>query len=486
MRCGWFRMCLLASTLSVALLPSCQSVVSLTASRKVELDACTLQTTKGQVAVTESVWEDGDGKATIRQRRYELYNGDEVFFGSTEAQEEVSNACVHSVQVDAKAGWVRWYDVTLQQWMATIFKPQLIQASCIVLSPESGGEYLIYTPKVYQSLGNGTLQHHPEIAGSIQMSVNAAGYRIQVLSDQIPRGCTAEYTIVQSEEELFDWAGGKIQNFWKGYTMDGDGKWCYDGYYFPSPDSYVPTGENCYYRLPAAYLCKSFAYGATYYRVSEDLAVATLDVMRQQQNDEGFFPTLPKSQWLSGTYRIGPGFYDTRFNTDLTEVFYKMSEWIRCDEFDSAMNRYYDFFLSFAKANHAETASGGWLVRDYYHPEGSKRTHTSLNHQLAEILSLYHAAGYLDRSDLGALADRMLLAIEDTAANWIREDCNLHYAVYPDGSYGGTDYPYLTYNDLYYLRQYLTEQGRESAALQKLMDAKLKWMKASGVTGYQI
>ena len=29
---------------------------------------------------------------------------------------------------------------------------------------------------------------------------------------------------------------------------DGDGRWCYDGYYFPAPETYVPTGPGVLYR----------------------------------------------------------------------------------------------------------------------------------------------------------------------------------------------------------------------------------------------
>ena len=123
-------------------------------------------------------------------------------------------------------------------------------------------------------------------------------------------------------------------------------------------------------------------------------------------------------------------------------------------------------------------------MEDYWSPGGGRKTHTSLNHQLAEILTLYRSAGRLSRPDLSKLADRMLQAVCDTASGWIRSDGNLHYAVYADGSFGGEDYPYLTYNDLYSLRQYLQAHGRSVPELQALMDAKLAWMQANGVTGY--
>ena len=109
-----------------------------------------------------------------------------------------------------------------------------------------------------------------------------------------------------------------------------------------------------------------------------------------------------------------------------------------------------------------------------------------MNHQLAEILLLYHLSDSLQDPQLSALADRMLLAITDTTASWIQPNSNLHYAVYPDGSYGGLDYPYLTYNDLYAVQKELeARRGSRDPELDRLMANKKLWMDANGITGYR-
>ncbi len=84
------------------------------------------------------------------------------------------------------------------------------------------------------------------------------------------------------------------------------------------------------------------------------------------------------------------------------------------------------------------------------------------------------------------LADRMVLAIEDTGSGWVMPDHNLYYSIKPDGTYVEGDYPYLTYNDLLYLRKYLTGFGKtENETLTYLMGEKLQWMQSHGVTGYE-
>lgn len=433
----------------------------------------------GGVYVIEE--SSAENNTLVQRRSYELYNGDQVKMGRVEASAALDFLTAAEMDLPASGGIVRWFDPASGNWQSAPLSSCSIRASCVVVTLDNGGETLFYTPKVYKPLGGGTLQHLPELDGSLDLRQTADGWSVQLTAPSLPAGCEASYTLVSSPERLF--SGQKVlDNFWYLYTLDGEGKWCFDGYYFPSPDSYTPSGENCYYRLPAAYLCKSFAGGAPVVRAAGDLAAATLDVMSRQQNQYGYFPTLPVSQWLANDYGIGAGFYDTRFNTDLIEVYLKFSKHNPCVEFDAVLNRYFDFFLGFAASNHRETENGGWLVDDYWHPEGGNGVHTSLNHQLAEILALHHAAGYLERDDLRVLAGQMLQAIEDTAGNWIRSDSNLHYAAYRDGTYGGQDYPYLTYNDLYSLKAYL---GHSTPGLDRLMNAKRAWMDANGVTEYK-
>lgn len=216
------------------------------------------------------------------------------------------------------------------------------------------------------------------------------------------------------------------------------------------------------------------------------LVILSLDTMSQRQNQYGYVPTTPGSEWLQGDYGIGPGFYDTRFNTDLLELYISATRRLGKGMFEETMNRYLAFFSQVADTSHIPTETGGWLIPDYWHPDEITAPHTSLNHQASECLALYHAADLLNRKDLRALADRMLLAIVDTGSGWVMPNHNLYYSIKPDGTYVEGDYPYLTYNDLYDLRKYLSSSERpELETLTYLMGEKLQWMQNNGVTGYE-
>ncbi len=248
-----------------------------------------------------------------------------------------------------------------------------------------------------------------------------------------------------------------------------------DGYYYKTPSDYTPTGEKYYYRLPAAYIPSKLArFGYAHH--GYQIAAAMLDIQTEYYNGFGYIPTRPTSGWLKCDYGVDAGYYDTRFNTDIAHALLALGNEMKIGKFtDCAMS--YAAFLSNHATNHAVYTEQGILVNDYCHSNARHQpTHTSLNHQLAEILFLFETQDYFCIQ----VANAMLRGIEDTTESWIRDDGNLHYARYPDGSFGGVDYPYLTYNDLLALNRYLG--GHE--ALEVLMHTKQIWMDQNGITAY--
>ena len=297
--------------------------------------------------------------------------------------------------------------------------------------------------------------------------------------------CVTDALILTAPSGL-DWSADNCATAWVNYVKNGDSHWCFDGYFRKSPSNYIPSGENYYYCCAASYCIRGYLGLMPRCKAAPALVILSLDTMSQRQNQYGYVPTTPGSEWLQGDYGIGPGFYDTRFNTDLLELYISAARRLGKGMFEETMNRYLAFFAQVADTSHIPTENGGWLIPDYWHPDEITAPHTSLNHQASECLALYHAADLLNRKDLRALADRMLLAIVDTGSGWVMPNHNLYYSIKPDGTYVEGDYPYLTYNDLYDLRKYLSSSERsELETLTYLMGEKLQWMQNNGVTGYE-
>lgn len=311
---------------------------------------------------------------------------------------------------------MRWYDRSRNAWSHQPLAPGSYRHSMIELSGKDGSSRLIYLPKVYRTHENRVLEYLPDFDGCLNVTEALDGWQLELTAELPDSGCVADYTMVSADAPLLNWEHSFCGELWKNYTMETEGKWCFDGYYWPCPDNYVPTGENYLYPNPAAYLLKSFSYAAQAHSAAADLALAMLDVMSQSQNEQGFWPTAPRSTWLYDDYGIDGGYYDTRFNTDLVEIYGHYYNQFGGDTLRRSMEQYVSFYTDFAQTQHFETERGGWLIPDYGSDTVVYTPHCSLNHQLAECIELYRLAETLSQPELAALADRLLLAIEDTGS----------------------------------------------------------------------
>ena len=440
-----------------------------------------IETAKGTDLVYEEE-EKLDG-GDIKQRLYRRENGDELLMARYENSD--GDYCVKRIELESD-GKLCYYNQNYEYWVQNKFSEGTYSASMIELDMEGDTSYLIYTPKTYIKRKNNTLEYLPGYDGYLKLEQDGDNWILGVWVKSHKENSVSDYMMMRSDKQLLNWDHRNCALYWRNYMLNGESRWCYDGYYFPIPEDYDPTGENYFYRSPASYFIKSMVGGASTHPVAENMAIAMLDTMAQEQNSIGFWPTTPESQWLKEDYDILKGFYDTRFNTDLIEEYIKMYRDYGVKSFGQVMNKYIEFYTDYAKKHHYETENGGWFVQDYYHPDGNKLTHVSLNHQVAEIIALYKLAEVMEKPELNDLADKMLLAVTDTTDEWIKDNSDLHYCIFEDGTYGKPDYPYLTYNDLLHLQKLLENtKGKTDDNISKLMDAKRKWMDANSITAYE-
>lgn len=394
--------------------------------------------------------------------------------------------CCFFAQSVTEPGTIRYYSFQSGEWVCESLAEGIVSSPVAVVELDSGTTYFFALPRTVVLRENGSVEYLPEEDGFLYVTQTETGFHLTVEGHGLAEGRAADALILTSPDRILDWDVSNCAKAWVSYVKNGDMPWCYDGYYRKSPENYIPTGTNYYYCCAASYCIRGFLSRTPPCREAPALTILALDTMALRQNSFGYWATDPGSEWLQSDYGIGPGFYDTRFNTELLELYLKAAHKFGGNLFEDAVDRYLAFYTQFADTNHITTESGGWLIPDYWHPDTHITPHTSLNHQVTECLALYHAAELLDREDLFALADRMLLAIEDTGSRWVMPDHNLYYSIQPNGTYTAGDYPYLTYNDLLHLREYLTESGRAGTeTLTHLIGEKLQWMVNNGVTGYE-
>jgi hypothetical protein len=379
------------------------------------------------------------------------------------------------------------YHTAANGWTTAPLRDGALPAELLHIQTELG--CLILNPAhLYKRFGD-SLEAQPLTERPVTVKREENGYRFTLTFPSFPEGEGHSWALL-SESPLIEWTPA-AEALWAPYGRLSDQRWCYDGYYYRTPESYTPFSAGMYWRNPGAYLPRALTLtGGS--RASERLSWVMLDTMLSYQHKDGYWPSSPESRWLKEDYGIGGGFYDTRFNADTTETYLVGYQNTGDKRFLTAALKQLDWFTAYAAHSHYTVTDGsreGWLVYDYTWPghEGEVRPALcALNHQLQEIQTLLRAYEFTGNEDHLSLSETLTEGVRLTRDRWLKPDGSLHYAYLPDGTMGMADYDALTYNNLFDL-QALRERlklGRDPD-LQVLMDSKKQQMDAAGITGYR-
>ena len=246
------------------------------------------------------VTETAAAAGTLTRRTYALENGDTVELLSLEAQgPTTAGAAVYTTTIPSDSV-MRLCKADGSGWQETTAAPGTYQTSLLMVdSGEEGVLYGLYPP----GLG-GKRERLPPQSWHRRGGVDDGGAG-RLYSDADGTGIEyRQYGRVHAGPVARSAGGlgpeGRGRPLWATYTNLGDGRWCYDGYYWITYSNYIPTGPDVYFQMSAAYLCRSMLAMAPYNRLADDLAPCMMDVMAQRQNEYGYFAT-------SAGQRMAPG-----------------------------------------------------------------------------------------------------------------------------------------------------------------------------------
>ncbi len=392
----------------------------------------------------------------------------------------------HNVSIPIKGNniTVRYIDPLKKEWVNTSNMANLKHTTLFIDTDTHS--YIVSVPAVYKNIfTNNTLTVVKEKEEMVKIEKKDGYFDLQMTFPH-EKSLIGEYWYMESTERLVDWSSIKSFDELLPHDLSETRRWSYNGYYFQTPSNYKPGGQNILYRHPSNYTGASFVKYAMN-PLSKNLGYIMTETCMKNQTELGFWETGPQSDWLLNDFKIGAGFYDTRFNTDFaTSLLYAYQNYNNKEFLKSAV-KYTEFFLNFAKTNSYPTQSGGILVADYGYNKGNyEKTHVSLNHQLAEMNFLYEIYNITKEKRYLDLADKMLLGIEDTRNQWVLPDSNLKYALYyTKDTNKMEDYPYLTYNDLFMTKSLLNKIfNKSNDTIEFLMASKKIWMDNNKITGY--
>jgi hypothetical protein len=254
-----------------------------------------------------------------------------------------------------------------------------------------------------------------------------------------------------------------------------------DGAYYTNEPTYRPYAPLSFYRNPAngdglralSFLAEE-ENGAFFKNVATHLAYASV----KTQNTSGYWETQPRSEWLYKEYGIGYHYMDNRRNADNATFLLRFNQALPDASVQRALQKWNTYFAYYMKTHGLKTGEEGIFLPDYVGSKHTKRTHTSLNHQVATMNYLYEAYLYDQDEDKKNMADKLFAGIEETKTRWVMPNHNLYYALYPNlKPHPYPDYPYLTRDDLLLSQYFMFKiQGEPHPTLQFLLDNKNEWL----------
>lgn len=389
-----------------------------------------------------------------------------------------------SFEIPGESGTLSYFDTKNQLIQVPLVEGNLPQDRILFLSTDQY-HYIVGQPYTYRHLAKGTVEAVSTLP--VQVEKDQDGWIVSFRYN-LSSGVHGILWGAGSQNELVNLKDKDQLIMWSNYDLDKSARLLYEGYHYKSPTSYYPTTANSYWSIPSDYFTNSLIRSGLS-PASELIGQSMLMVAHRNINEEGFLPTLPRSNWLYNDYGIESGFFDTRFNADTIETNAKAYTKFGNEKFLEVAKQLSDYYLEHGKNNHHlvnnPIIGEGWLVEDYGHLDG-KKNHTSLNHQLQAIYSFLLLYEVEENPEYLDFAEKMLNAIKITRDKWIMPNGNLEYAYMSNGSMGLVDYPYLTYNDLLNVQEALVRvKGESDSDLDILIDTKKQWLDRNNIIGYR-
>ncbi|MGE8005098.1 hypothetical protein [Lysinibacillus sp. NPDC093216] len=282
--------------------------------------------------------------------------------------------------------------------------------------------------------------------------------------------------LFKKEEALNEWINESTKQYKemnKWYTAEGP--------YSKLPWSIEPETKLGYGRNLVRVQDKKALnyYETTQERYFYDLllnSVANLFIF--QGDKKGLWETEYTSTWLKKDYGIQAPYTDTRHNENVALFLKKTGNMLDIKELKNSTITYADFLVNQTKnGNIIEVPKGGYLVTDYYSPQQTKKTHTSLNHALGEMNYLLESYQQTKEKSYLDVARNMRQGVENIGEKWLRENGDVWYQVNSDFTFEGIDYPLLTLGDLLKSQQSWEVVGeKRSEMFDQLIRSKAQYL----------
>ena len=226
-------------------------------------------------------------------------------------------------------------------------------------------------------------------------------------------------------------------------------------------------------------------YTETNERLFYDMVINSINHLENfRKSDDALWETEYTSTWLKNNYGITAPYTDTRLNENIALLLTEAGKALGIPELENRYLLYANFLSQQKELGNVIETENGYYISDYFSTAETEKTHTSLNHVLGEMNFLLQTYQDSQNEEHLDTALQIKKAVEDSGTDWINpENRDLWYQINEDLTFGGDDYPTLTFEDLTKSLTLFTElEITYDPTFVKLIESKIDFIIENDIT----
>lgn len=304
---------------------------------------------------------------------------------------------------------------------------------------------------------------------------------------ELPYKSMFDQLIIVSEKPIFD-EETTIEDYSNILNNGKSSVWIsFDGVYSKLPYSIEPYTKDGYGRNLGKFYEKTILsdYIENSNEFYESIIMSSFHTLQNYlpMYKSGVWLTEYTSTWLKKDYETKALYFDSRHNDNISIYINDAKKHFNNETLEKWSTNYLDFIVKTYNSRYFNKLSYGVIAPDYYMFSGSSSNwgggHSSLNHQLAIINSLFDGYVKTKIDEYKNVAEVYLQTIVNIGDKWIKENSDLWYEITPCEYMTGTDYVTLTLEDLLTTQEYIYAiYKKKNEVIDNLINSKYQYLKS--------
>lgn len=355
---------------------------------------------------------------------------------------------------------------------------------------------IIYTDNnlYYENMAKSITRKLYEESDDLKVYVKGNSVHIETIVRLLP-GKKSDMFLMISENQLFS-SKENMNSFFEDYSLSIQNNdvrfnmWITpQGSYTKLPYSIEPFDRDAY-GINLHHMSKKEM--VRYYNITKDrfffnmIYNAIIQLFGYRPEIKGLFLTDYTSTWLKKDYNISAPYIDTRLNETVTLTIKDVEHMFSFPQLSSYHLTYANFLVEYSRIGKLININDqAYFFPDYFSlDETAQITHSSLNHQLGILHYILSKFKITNNKDYEEVSQALLLAIQYTQNNWIKEDGDLYYKIFIKEDrlcFDEPDYIYVTLLDLLLVQEILLDiYNNRNSAIDKLIISKINYLAQNG------